>query len=287
MTKTHAERERILLGLIGDGIQKSRSPHLYEAECDAQGLRALYSLIDLHVLGLGADALPELLRSAELMGFRGLNITHPCKQAVISFLDELSPSAQAIGAVNTVVFESGKRIGHNTDSTGFAEAFRQTLPDAPRRRVIQLGGGGGGSAVAWALLSEGVDELILHDVDAKRTDALCARLNQIFGSSRARPCGDIKAEMQRVDGVINCTPIGMDAHPGTPLPLALVTTKHWVGDIIYFPLETKLLEHARKIGCRTIDGTGMVVFQAAAAFRLFTRREPEVARMSASFASTP
>src|SRR5215470_19835496 len=111
----------VLVGLIGSGIQASRTPAMHEREGAAHGVPYIYKIIDLDVLGLTADALPELLGAARRFGFAGLNITHPCKQAVIPLLDELSADARALGAVNTVVFAAGKRIGHNTDCHGFAE----------------------------------------------------------------------------------------------------------------------------------------------------------------------
>ncbi|TLY74693.1 MAG: shikimate dehydrogenase, partial [Gammaproteobacteria bacterium] len=114
-----------LIGLIGRGILRSKSPDMHEQEGDAQGIRCLYRLIDLNVLRLGVDALPALLESAERMGFSGVNITHPCKQAVIPLLHELSEDARAIGAVNTVRLRDGKRFGFNTDAAGFAESFRR------------------------------------------------------------------------------------------------------------------------------------------------------------------
>ncbi len=113
----------VLAGLIGAGIQASRTPALHEHEGDAQGMRYLYRLIDLDALKLDSGALADLLVAAERMDFTGLNITFPCKQAIIPLLDELSPEARGIGAVNTVVLKDGKRIGHNTDCLGFAEGF--------------------------------------------------------------------------------------------------------------------------------------------------------------------
>lgn len=272
-----------LLGLIGEGIQKSRTPAMHELEGDAQGLRVLYRLIDLHELGLGPDALPELLMAAERMGFSGLNITHPCKQAVIPLLHDLSPDARALGAVNTIVFSDGKRIGHNTDCSGFAENFRRGLGGAARERVVQIGAGGAGAAVSWALLKEGVRELAIADVDASRAQRLADLLCAAFGAGRALVCADLAAAAARANGIVNCTPIGMAAHPGSPLDPALLRPDMWVADIVYFPLETELLAQARKIGCRTLSGGGMAVFQAVDAFRLFTGREPDVDRMIRRF----
>ena len=128
----------ILVGLIGAGIQASRAPRLHEQEGCDQGLRYLYKLVDLDVLGLSAKTLPELLTSAERLGFTGLNITFPCRQAVIEHLHELDPDARAIGAVNTVLFKGGRRLGYNTDWSGFAESFRRTLADVRHDRVVQF-----------------------------------------------------------------------------------------------------------------------------------------------------
>lgn len=165
-------KPRILAGLIGAGIQASRTPALHEQEGDAQGLRYLYRLIDLEPLHLDTNALPDLLDAAELMHFTGLNITYPCKQAILPLLDELSDEARGIGAVNTVVFKNGKRIGHNTDCLGFAEGFRRNLKDVARQRVVQMGAGGAGAAVAHALLAEGVQQLCIFDVDSSRAATL-------------------------------------------------------------------------------------------------------------------
>ncbi len=275
----------LLTGLIGHGIAGSLSPAMHEAEAAAQGLRLVYQRIDLHALGLGVEALPELLTAAERMGFCGLNITHPCKQAVIPLLHELSEDARALGAVNTVQLRGGRRIGHNTDWTGFAEGFRRGLPGAPLGHVLQLGTGGAGSAVAQALLGLGGQRLVLFDTDPARAEATAAALNARFGADRARAVAALPTSLEGFDGLVNCTPIGMARHPGLPLDACLLRPELWVAEVIYFPLETALLRAARALGCRTLDGGGMAVFQAAGAFRLFTGQEPDAERMRAHFAA--
>jgi shikimate dehydrogenase len=275
----------VLAGLIGKGIGASRSPALHEAEGAQQGLRLVYQLVDLDVLGVGPEALPDLLTAAQRMGFAGLNITFPCKQAVIPHLDALSPDAAALGAVNTVVLRDGRRVGHNTDCSGFAEGFRRGLPDAPRGCVVQLGAGGAGAAVAHALLSEGTGRLLVADTDLARAEDLAAALRTRFGAGRAAPAGDLGSAVAQADGLVNCTPVGMTKLPGLPLSAALLHPRLWVADIVYFPLETELLRTARALGCRTLDGGGMAVFQAVGAFRLFTGREPDVGRMLRHFAA--
>lgn len=280
-----AHPRSFVVGLIGSGIQASRTPAMHEREADEQGIRCVYKLIDLERLGRGAEALPDLLRSARDMGFAGLNITHPCKQAVVPLLDGLSDDARALGAVNTVVFGADGAVGHNTDWWGFAESFRRGLPDAPLGRVVQLGAGGAGAAVAHAALKLGVERLALFDVDAARAEALAASLNRHFGEGRAVAGLDLPASMAEADGLIHATPTGMAKYPGLPLPAELLAPRHWVAEIVYFPLETELLRQARALGCRTLDGGGMAVFQAVEAFRLFTGITPDAERMLRHFAS--
>lgn len=275
----------VLAGLIGAGIQASRTPALHEHEGDAQGMRYLYRLIDLDALKLDSGALPDLLTAAERMNFTGLNITFPCKQAIIPLLDELSPEARGIGAVNTVVLKEGKRIGHNTDCLGFAEGFRRGLNDVARRRVVQMGAGGAGAAVAHALLAEGVETLSIFDIEVSRAEALANNLNQHFGTGRARAGHDLTSAMAEADGLVNTTPMGMAKLPGMPVPVELLRGQLWVAEIVYFPLETELLRNARALGCRTLDGGNMAVFQAVKAFELFSGVAPDVQRMLEHFQS--
>ena len=276
--------QSILVGLIGAGIQSSLSPAMHEREGAAQGFGYTYRLIDLDLLGLTVAALPDLMASAEREGFAGLNITFPCKQAVIDWLDELSPDARAIGAVNTVLFGNGRRIGHNTDCSGFAKSFRRAMANARRDRVVLFGAGGAGTAVAHALLTLETRQLVLLDVDAGRARDLAEALRARFGAGRALALEDPAAAIAGADGMVNATPVGMARFPGLPLPADLLSSDLWVADIVYFPLETQLLATAKSRGCRTMSGAGMAVFQAAGAFRLFSGAEPDTNRMLAHFA---
>jgi shikimate dehydrogenase len=273
----------VLAGLIGAGIQASRTPALHEHEGDAQGLRYLYRLIDLDKLKLDSGALPDLLMAAERMNFTGLNITFPCKQTIIPLLDELSPEARGIGAVNTVVLKDGKRIGHNTDCLGFAEGFRRGLQGVALERVVQMGAGGAGAAVAHALLSEGVQLLSIFDVETSRAQSLADNLNQHFGVGRAVAGHDLPSTLAQADGLVNTTPMGMKKLPGMPVPVELLRGELWVAEIVYFPLETELLRNARALGCRTLDGGNMAVFQAVKAFELFSGVVPDAQRMLEHF----
>lgn len=277
--------ESFLVGLVGDGVMPSLTPHMHEREGDVQGLRYLYRPIDLLELGLPGESVGELLRSAYRLGFNGLNITHPCKQLVLDHLDEVSPDARRLGAVNTVTIQDGRFVGHNTDLSGFAAAFASGLPDAKLDRVVQLGAGGAGSAVAYALLTAGVRHLDLVDTDAVRCAARAAELAGFFPDSTitARTTAELPQLMPLADGLVHCTPVGMAAHPGVPLDLSLLETRHWVADIVYRPIETELVREARAKGCEVLDGGRMAVGQAADAFRIFTGLEADADRMRSHF----
>ena len=275
----------VLVGLIGAGIQASRAPALHEREAAEQRLRYIYKLIDLDQLGLAPSALPELLTAAERMGFAGLNITHPCKQAILPLLTDVSEDARAVGAVNTVLFRDGMRVGHNTDWWGFAESFRRGLPGARLDRVVILGAGGAGAAVAYAALTLGAQRVSLVDLELSRASELADKLSAVFGDGRAVAGADLTEAMGEADGLIHATPTGMAKYPGLPLPEQLLRPPLWVAEIVYFPLETQLLRAAKRIGCRTLNGGGMAVFQAVEAFRLFTGRAANAERMLRHFAS--
>ncbi|TFV41239.1 shikimate dehydrogenase [Bradyrhizobium niftali] len=279
------QKPSFLVGLIGSGIAASRTPPMHEAAADAAGIRYLYKKIDLTELKLGAQALPELLTAAKRMGFDGLNVTHPCKQAILPLLDELSPDADALGAVNTVVIRNGRMIGHNTDWFGFAENFRRNKQGASLGRVVQFGAGGAGSAVAFALMKLGVRELTIMDVDLAKAQNVVDGLSPRFVEGRLKVGQDVAAAVAAADGIVNATPIGMDKYPGTPLPTALLRPDLWVAEIVYFPPETALLGAARALGCRTVDGGGMAIFQGTEAFRLFTGISPDPDVFFATFAS--
>jgi len=278
-----AMKDSFLCGLIGAGIQRSLSPALQEEEARQLGLRLHYQLIDLDAAGVGMEVLPTLVAAARVMGFAGLNITYPCKQSVIPLLDSLSEEAQAIGAVNTVVREGDRLIGHNTDGSGWSWGFRRALPRADLSRVVLLGAGGAGSACADAVLRLGARQLLIFDRDAARAAALAKGLNERLEGGRASASADLRAALNGASGLIHATPTGMAQMPGMPLPEELLRRTMWVSDIVYVPLETPLLKAARSIGCETADGGYMNVGQAYRGFKLFTGREPDAARMDAHF----
>jgi shikimate dehydrogenase len=271
------------LGLVGRGIRASKAPALHEAEAAAQGIRCSYQLLDLDALHLGVGQLADLLAQAEARGFTGVNVTHPCKQAVIPLLHELSPHARAIGAVNTVRFGGGRRTGHNTDAWGFAQSFRQQMQGASLTTVVQVGAGGAGAATAYALLELGARVLRLVDADPARAQDLARSLSERFPDREVRACIGVAAAVRGADGIVNATPMGMARHGGTAVPAELLRADLWVADIVYFPRDTELLRAARAAGCRTLDGGGMAVYQAVRAFEIFTGRTADAERMRRHF----
>jgi len=275
--------KKLLVGLIGAGIQRSLSPALQEEEARHHGVRLHYQLIDLDEARVGVEALPELIRAARIMRFSGLNITFPCKQAVIPLLDSLSEEAKAIGAVNTVVREGDRLVGHNTDGSGWSWGFTRALPKADLTRVVLMGAGGAGSACADAVVRLGARELVVVDQDATRAVELAARLNRHFPGSPASAVQKIEIALGEASGLIHATPTGMLKIPGMPLDASLLRPSLWVSEVVYVPLETELLKAARRAGCATVDGGHMNVGQATRGFKLFTGLDANAARMDAHF----
>ena len=276
---------RKLVGLIGANIGGSLSPALHEDAFAAAGMVGHYHLMD--IASLPGRGLKDLLAAARTAGFAGVNVTYPFKEAVIPLLDEVSPEAMEIGAVNTVVIDEKTRTtGHNTDRSGFRCAFLEALgADCVRDKpVLLLGAGGAGRAVAFALMDMDAALLRIHDPDAARAGRLCADLAARFGAKRCELASEPAAAVAAVAGVVNATPVGMLGHPGMPMTAEPIQPHHFVADVIYTPLNTPFVLAARLKGSRTMNGSGMCVHQAAEAFRHFTGRAPDVARMKRTFA---
>jgi shikimate dehydrogenase len=278
-----AHHQRV--GLIGADIGPSLSPALHEREARELGLSLTYERIDITKLGMPPERIGELLRMARCLGLRGVNVTHPCKQSVLEHLDDVSDAAAELGAVNTVVFTSTGAVGYNTDWPGFERSFSRGLPDVPLNHVVLLGAGGAGSAAAHAALSLGVQRLVIRDRQTDQAQHLVTALARRYGADRVGVCERLSVECRRADGLIHATPTGMAEHPGMPLDPGLIREDLWVAEVVYRPLETELLRHARRLGCRTLDGGGMAVIQAALSFELFTRRTPDLDRMLRHFAT--
>jgi shikimate dehydrogenase len=254
---------------------------MHESEAQRLGIAYSYLLLDFDQLGLADNAIGDVVAAAQSVGFSGLNITHPFKQAIVPMLDRLSPEAGTIGAVNTVVFRNDC-VGYNTDSWGFAESFRESMTGAPTQRVAMFGAGGAGAAVAYALMELGVGHLAIVDSDNEKAQSLASRLGAEF---RSRVSAHSKAfsAVAEANGVVNATPVGMAKYPGTPFDTSMLTPEKWVADVVYFPAKTELLRRAGAIGCRTLPGIGMAIFQAVRAFELFTGKQADRRAMANHF----
>lgn len=273
----------VSVGLIGRGIAQSESPAIHEVEARAQGLSLIYHLVDFDALGFADDKLPLVLNFLAGIGFAGVNITFPFKQAVLGLLDEINPTAAALGAVNCVAFADGRKVGWNSDWTGFGWLLESELPNAKLDLVAQLGAGGAGSAVAYALLKAGVRTLRLFDRSVERSHALKVRLEPLFPQQTIEVSASAEAAIEGASGLVQATPIGMAHHPGLPCDPRILSAQQWVADVIYFPRETALLKAARVLSLRTANGEAMVIGQAAEAFRMFTGMEPDRGRMAQAF----
>jgi shikimate dehydrogenase len=272
------KRQRFLTGLVGAPIAQSASPAMHEKAADALGIRCHYHLIE--VAGADAAALRALLDGVRKLGFAGVNVTFPYKEAVVSLLDELSPGARAIGAVNTVVVRDGRLIGYNTDTTGFERAITNLVNTSNRGSVALIGAGGVGKAIAYALAALGVTELRVFDTDRAKTRQLAAQLR---GRQEIQIAQSVEDALRQVVGVVNATPVGMLPDRGMAVPDALLHRGLWVADAVYTPLWTPLLTAAKAKGAEIMTGRELAIHQAADAFELFTGLKPSIAEMGNAF----
>jgi shikimate dehydrogenase len=272
------DQQHFLTGLIGAPIKHSASPAMHEQAADALGVRCHYQLIEL----AGADRaqLRSLLDGVKRLGFSGVNVTFPYKEAVVELLDELSPSAADMGAVNTVVVHGDRLIGHNTDTTGFERAASGLVAESDRGAVAVLGAGGVGKAIAFALARLGVSEVRIFDTDRIKAEALARLLSPYRGISLA---GSVADALRDAVGLVNGTPVGMLPNLGMPVPEALLHDGLWVADAVYSPLWTPLLKAAKATGARIMTGRELAIYQAADAFELFTGLKPSSIEMGLAF----
>jgi shikimate dehydrogenase len=260
-----------LAGIIGWPISHSRSPRLHGfwlAELDIDGAYLPFAV--------RPERLEPSLRALALLGFRGINVTLPHKEAVLALCDAVTPSARRIGAVNTIRFaEDGTIQGSNSDGFGFIENLRAALPAwrADTGPVVLLGAGGASRAVAVALAEAGAGEIRL----ANRTRGRAARLVEELGPPLRLV--DWEARADALDGaalLVNSTVLGMAGQPPLDLDLARLPPRAVVNDIVYVPLETPLLAAARARGNPVVDGLGMLLHQARPGFAAWFGHEPVV-----------
>lgn len=276
-----SSRRAVLVGLVGQGVAPSLTPPMHELEGARHGMSYVYRTIEVDPDEAGPSDITRLLWAARRMGYDGLNVTHPVKQAVMPLLDDLAPSASRVGACNTVVFDGDRTIGHNTDVTGFGSAFDSSFGGTQYRRVVLVGAGGAGSAIATALAERDIDEIVIADVARDRAEQLAAQTAPLTnGTVRGAASSELPQVLATADGVVNATPFGMAAHPGTAFDPALLPAGAWVGDIVYRPTDTALLMAARARGLRTMSGLAMAMGQAADAFEIFTGEPADRAAMT-------
>ena len=251
---------------------------MHEQAGDGLGIRCHYHLIE--IAGAGATELRALLDGIKRIGFAGVNVTFPYKEAVLPLLDDLSPAAREIGAVNTVVVRDDRLVGYNTDATGFERAVSHLVKGSGHGPVALIGAGGVGKAIAHALARLGVAEISIFDTDRAKAEQIAAQLR---GRQQIRIATSVEDALRGAAGVVNGTPIGMLPDRGTPVPDALLRRDMWVADAVYTPLWTPLLTAAKSNGAEIMTGRELAIHQAADAFELFTGMKPSMSELGNAF----
>lgn len=272
-------RTKIYL-LIGDPVEQSLSPAMHNAAFKALGLNSVYI-----ALRVPKPMLAHVMVGVRAMGITGLNVTTPHKITIMDMLDKLDESAKLVGAVNTVKNLKGKLIGFNTDGEGALRALKQKVKSISGKKVVLMGAGGAARAIAFSLAKAGA-EISIANRTVSRARVLASTIEKRFGAS-AKPLGLERPELARVvkqaDVLINATTAGM--HPNVKQTLVTANMMHRglvVNDIVYKPLETRLLREAKRAGAKTVDGLGMLVHQGALAFEIWTRRRAPIKVMEAA-----
>lgn len=261
MNNGRIDTDTDLYCVLGDPVVHSLSPAMHNRAFACSGRNAIY-------LAFRVTDLEAAVAGIRALGIKGASITLPHKSRVIEFLDETDPTATDIGAVNTIVNTNGRLVGKNSDSSGAMDALQEQTPIA-EKRVLILGAGGAARAIGFGIRDSGGDVAITNR-SAEKGEKLAADLDGTFLPFREIPGG-------RFDILINTTPLGM--HPeinASPVPLEILEPKMVVMDIVYNPLETRLLKEASRIGCKTIDGLAMFVNQGARQFEWWTGEKAPV-----------
>ena len=265
------------LGIIGYPIGHSMSPVFQQAALDACGVDARYVAYQV-----APDEVEQFVNGLRRPGIMGINVTVPHKLAVMPFLDEIDDWATEAGAVNTIVNRQGRLTGHNTDGYGFLRALREGADFEPQgRRTLILGAGGAARGVVLALAREGVGGLTIANRTPERADSLAqlAQKRGITCQAISLAGKDLAEAAALAELIVNCTTIGMTHGPGedeTPLPADAIPATALVNDLVYNPLETRLLREAAQAGARTLGVIQMLVYQGAASFEMWLERPAPV-----------
>jgi shikimate dehydrogenase len=257
-----------LVGVIGWPIEHSLSPPMQNAAIARLGLDWVYVAMPVH-----PDRLAAAVAGARALGFVGINVTIPHKEAVIACLDRVDPAARAIGAVNTVHFTESEVVGYNSDAYGYTRTIEQEAGfDFAGKTVLQLGAGGAGRAMAAGAAEAGAACLRLFDIDGPRADRLADDLLRHYPALRIeRPDKLDAVAAEGAQLIANATPLGMKPADPLPIPESCFAAGHVVFDAVYNPAETRLIKAARGRGARTVGGLGMLARQGAWSLRLWTR----------------
>ena len=256
---------KIRLGLIGDNIAASRAPRLHALAGALRGIEVRYDLLVPAEFGLEFDALFERCANGS---YRGINVTHPYKERAVARVEIEDPLVRAMGAVNLVRFEVGRAGGFNTDYSGFVAAYRAKFGAGPPGVVCQVGAGGAGKAVGFALAGLGAEAIRLVDVDQERARALAGALRSAYPGVDAAAASMDEA-IEGAQGLVNCSPVGMAGHDGTPIPRSLMQGADWAFDAIYTPVDTQFLIDAAAAGLDTLSGYELFFHQGADGFEIF------------------
>lgn len=256
------------LGVIGHPIAHSLSPVMQNAAIERAGLDYAYIAMPVE-----PEDLPSAVAGLRALNFRGFNVTIPHKSAIIPFLDEISDGAKIIGAVNTVVNDGGRLIGHNTDVDGFIDAMHAKNVAAAGKSVALYGAGGAARAVICGLMRDGASEINVGVRNPSKAQGILKSFAphgaiKIFDWSGA----DFEVAAMRADIIVNTTPLGMHPNIGEmpPVDFSRVKDDAFFYDIIYTPSPTRLMREARERGHEVLGGAAMLVRQGAVAFRLWT-----------------
>lgn len=266
----------IRLGLIGDNISQSRAWRLHTLAGELCGLEVVYENLIPAELGKDFDGVFDHCQSG---GYRAINITHPYKETVMARLATATDAALKIGAANTVVFGADGPAGCNTDASGFEAAYRANFPGETPGAVALIGAGGAGRAVGYALLMLGATELRVFDIDEGRANGLVAALRAVGSQTVVVNCPTIDLAAKDADGLVNCTPIGMNGYPGNPIAAEHIPGKRWAFDAIYTPEETEFLHSARAAGLSVMTGFELFFYQGLDGFAVFTGRAVPAERL--------
>ncbi len=274
-----------LAAVIGDPVRHSLSPLLHNTAFAALDLDWVYVALEV-----GAGHTAEALEAMRTLGIAGLSVTMPHKEAAAAACDELSPDAAALRAVNCVVNDGGRLIGHNTDGDGFIAAIDAELGFDPRgRRCVVLGAGGAARSIGLALARSGASQIAVINRTAERAQQAAELFGEVALVVSGGPEASVIAES---DLIVNATSVGMStsATDGEaaefPFDLELIGNHHTVVDIVYRPLLTPLLAHAQARGARTANGVAMLTHQAAIAFTLWTGQAAPIEAMTAAVSAS-